>query len=463
MKQLDCDVYIDLMPLVRDGAASPASEQALADHLAGCERCRALYVALPAAPAGTAEKTLARLRRTALILLGALTLLGALLGAALSGSAGMFYNLLILPLTGAAAYFVLRRRAWLLAPAGMFVLTYLWLAAKSLLAGEFSDPGRTTAELLAAPAVWGFWYSVFCLGGVALGWLLCYAFGQLPPSAGGQTACARRQLGRRLKRIAAAALAVGVTAAILFFTNRMTGNPFSKMVARADAERWIGRQWPELDLRVTEVAYSFKTGGYTVQVESDTSIDTRFPLYYDSFGRGEMSGTLDYWRHRNAAERAGRQYRALCEGLLAEFETDPAAFAYGELEFDGSDWAQPDAALDAAALGRAGGVLTVYLTDGRLSAGAAAQWLLRLRQVFDDAGVGFARVNLTMMAEHSVGERYESVHLTGVEYEEITAEGLTERARQHMEDVAANFAAEDARAAAPEEEAIPGSTAANAG
>lgn len=466
MRQLDCDVYIDLMPLVRDGAASPASERALADHLAGCESCRALYAALPAAPAapaGAAEKTLARLRRTALAMLAGLMLLGALLGVALSESAGMFYNLLILPLVGAAAYFVLRRRAWLLAPAGMFVLTYLWLAVKYLLTGEFSAPDRTTADLLLAPAVWGFWYSLFCLGGVALGWLFRYAFGQLPPPAGGQPACARRQVVRRLGRIAAAVFAVGITAAILLFTNQMTGNPFSKMVARADAEKRISRQWPELDLKVADVSYSFKTGGYIVQVESDTSIDTRFPLYYDSFGRGEMSGTLDYWRHRNAADRAGRQYRALCEELLAEFETDPAAFAYGDLEFDGTDWAQPDAAPDVAALGRAGGELTVYLTDDRLNAEAAAQWLLRLRQAFDTAGVGFARVNLTMMAGHTVGDSFESVHLLGVDYEEITEEGMAERAQRYMDDAAAYFAAADAKNAAPDEEAIPGSTAAKAG
>ena len=83
MKPLDCDVYMDLMPLVRDGAASEASRQALQSHLAGCGRCRALYDALPAAPAAPdadAAQTLARLRRRARGALGARTRRGGGLG-----------------------------------------------------------------------------------------------------------------------------------------------------------------------------------------------------------------------------------------------------------------------------------------------------------------------------------------------------------------------------------------------
>lgn len=434
MKPLDCDVYMDLMPLVRDGAASEASRQALQSHLAGCERCRALYAALPAAPAAPdagAAQTLARLRRRALGALGALTLLGAVLGVLLTDGSGLFYNVLLLPLVGAAAYFVLRRRAWLLAPAGMFVLTYVCLAVRYAVID-----GVSPAYVLTGPAVWGFWYALFCLGGVGLGRLLHYAFGQP---------------GLRLRRAAAAALALAVLAGLVFALNGLVGNPFSRMAARAAARQLIAEQWPDLELEITDVGYNFKTGGYSVRVESGASIDTRFTLDYDSFGRGGLYGTLEDWRRENAFARAERQYRAQCEELLAPFEIAEADFAYGTLWnewYTGTPaWAQPDAVFDTAALGRTEGQLVVYVTDDRMNAEAAARWLLRLRQAFDAAGVGFARVDLVLMEPHTVGERYGQVSLRGVRYEDIAEDGLTERAAQYIADTAAYYAAEDEKAA----------------
>ncbi len=43
MKQFDCDVYMDLMPLVKDGVASEASGAALQEHLQSCPACRACF------------------------------------------------------------------------------------------------------------------------------------------------------------------------------------------------------------------------------------------------------------------------------------------------------------------------------------------------------------------------------------------------------------------------------------
>lgn len=50
MKQFDCDVYLDLMPLVKDGAASEASCMALKEHLEVCPSCRHQYDAFPQEP-----------------------------------------------------------------------------------------------------------------------------------------------------------------------------------------------------------------------------------------------------------------------------------------------------------------------------------------------------------------------------------------------------------------------------
>ena len=45
--KFDCDLYMDLMPLVKDGAASDASRMALEDHMRNCPLCRELYDTIP--------------------------------------------------------------------------------------------------------------------------------------------------------------------------------------------------------------------------------------------------------------------------------------------------------------------------------------------------------------------------------------------------------------------------------
>ena len=43
MYEISCEMCMDLMPLVRDGVASPDSVAAVEGHLAGCEMCRAAF------------------------------------------------------------------------------------------------------------------------------------------------------------------------------------------------------------------------------------------------------------------------------------------------------------------------------------------------------------------------------------------------------------------------------------
>lgn len=48
---VSCAVVQDLMPLVQDGVASPESEALVKAHIASCPDCRAMWEALPDAPA----------------------------------------------------------------------------------------------------------------------------------------------------------------------------------------------------------------------------------------------------------------------------------------------------------------------------------------------------------------------------------------------------------------------------
>ena len=174
MTKLPCEICRDLIPLVRDGAASPESREAVLAHLEGCPGCRAEWDGGEEMPASDRKRISARLRRGLLKTALALVAAGALLGLSLSESIGMFYNFLILPSIGAAGYWALRRKAWLLAP-GMAVLAWVWHFIKYLAEGmEF-------AEAAAAPVYWAVIYGLLCGLGVLIAALLHFAFRKEEP------------------------------------------------------------------------------------------------------------------------------------------------------------------------------------------------------------------------------------------------------------------------------------------
>lgn len=165
---IGCEICKDLLPLVEDGVASEASRAAVQAHLAHCPDCRALAGgALPPVPAPDGAALLRRARRTlrgfALVAL----LAGALFGMGLSGSMEMFYNSLLMPAMGAAAYFVWRWRAAAVLPP---LLAGMSLACWGLRWGWGLEPAPLPGYL-----IWAAIYCVLALVGVAIAGLFHFA------------------------------------------------------------------------------------------------------------------------------------------------------------------------------------------------------------------------------------------------------------------------------------------------
>ncbi|ERI97279.1 MULTISPECIES: zf-HC2 domain-containing protein [Eubacteriales] len=183
---IPCQVCLDLWPLVCDGVASEESCRLVEDHLAHCPSCRAETAGetpfLPPSPPSD-ERVLAALRRR--LLAGGLLLagLGCLVGLAITYSANMFYNLLLLPLAGAAGALALGRR-WPWAPLGCFGLTYLWLflrAGWELLTSPGSMRwGEGLSLLLFSPFLMALIYSLLALVGAVIARLLAFVFRREP-------------------------------------------------------------------------------------------------------------------------------------------------------------------------------------------------------------------------------------------------------------------------------------------
>lgn len=171
-----CPVIRDLIPLCHDEVASAESRKLVERHIAGCGECRREYeesgAAVPpaaAAPQIQGEQGLIRrIRRRSYQMLGLFLVVGAVLGALITFDSNVFYNFLLMPVLGAAGYFLCRPHLY---------IPPVFVAAATLLCGG-------AATVVASESFYGFLsyaiyaglYAMLTLLGVLIGFLLRYAF-----------------------------------------------------------------------------------------------------------------------------------------------------------------------------------------------------------------------------------------------------------------------------------------------
>ncbi len=180
---LPCDICRDLMPLVRDGVASEASRRAVEEHVAHCEACRRLW-GEEAPPPAPDPGVLGRIRRRLYAWQGAMTAAGLILGMALASTgerAG--YNILLLPVLGAAVQWLSPRRArWLpLLVWGLMMGVSLAPSARFLLTRLAQGDGNTVFDALIAEGLWCLLYAVLCALGMLAAALFRYALRKEEP------------------------------------------------------------------------------------------------------------------------------------------------------------------------------------------------------------------------------------------------------------------------------------------
>lgn len=164
MIEINCEICMDLMPLVQDGVASSESIRAVEQHLECCPQCRVLFEGTAPVPAG-GEKLLQKLTRKLQLGSAMVLMFGILFGLSLTAGSGIFYNSLIMPLIGAVGYFLFRWNAVFLIPGLLYAMHLL---INSLGLGY---------EHLTLPSLimWTGLYCVFALIGVVIAGLLHFA------------------------------------------------------------------------------------------------------------------------------------------------------------------------------------------------------------------------------------------------------------------------------------------------
>lgn len=282
MNTFDCDLYMDLMPLVRDGAASRASREALEAHLRQCESCAELFASMPETPLQpeeTSVQSLKKIRRRMHLTTWTVLVLAVVVGGFLTMTEGMGYNLILFPVVGVIAYCGLGAAAFR-ASAGVAVFSFLTLVIRLLT--EWAP-----ASMSELTSVFGFslCYGAAFLLGVGAAWLMGYAFRKPKED----------NMKNRWKQILSGVLAVTILAGVLYVCDAFMGNPISWAAARNHAQSYLLEEYPEEYLVAGDPEYDwYSTMGYFVSVSAPANPDGDFMLQYDRLGR-LVEDTRESW------------------------------------------------------------------------------------------------------------------------------------------------------------------------
>lgn len=277
-------------------------------------------------------------------------------------------------------------------------------------------------------------------------------------------------MGKRiLKKIVVLILAV-ILCGLLWIANGFFGNPVSALLARGALNRYMEQTYSHLDLKTERFGFDFKSGGYFAHLQSESSRDTAFYVDMDMLGHVTYD-SFDTWvtGKRNTEIRVEDQYRQMVKAVLEspEFSYD-SDIKGGTLEFV-QDWEWGDNRDHSYAIpreelvmdkeysmkeirefgGRAG-ILTVYVMEDRVTAERAAEIMLNIRSIFDEAGVPFYRMDFVLRYPRPEDDSPwpEGDIRAELLREDIYEEGLAERIRESHDAIYRQFAEMDKEKAA---------------
>ena len=247
--------------------------------------------------------------------------------------------------------------------------------------------------------------------------------------------------------------------AMMFF-----GNPVSKILVTHSAEKYLQENFSDTDFEIGTVNYDFKTSNYYVCVVSPSSADSSFTIY------AGLNGKIDYHSYEdsvvkkwNTAGRINDDYREAVDAVFnnPEFPYD-SDIGFGDICFTTDDVldyafgtldAPPEYAIKTESLeldmvydinefGKKAGDLTVYVYDEDVSYEKLAEILIGIRQIFDEADVGFYVIDCVLeypKSENPEEWRDDRVEVLDFIYDDIYEEGLVERVGESDEKAKAYY------------------------
>jgi hypothetical protein len=271
---------------------------------------------------------------------------------------------------------------------------------------------------------------------------------------------------KKIIKIIAGITAIILIGILLFVANGMVGNPVSKTLAKQSASKYIQKNYPNLDLKIEKVNYSFKTGSYYALVKSQTSIDTHFGLdismtgkiLYDSYESHVLSG----W---NTWQRIDSEYRTMVDKVLTspDFPYD-SHIDFGSIEIKEADREigpirpvyglvledlELDKDYDVKELAKTAGHITIYIESEEVTIKKASEILMNLKEIFDKADIPFYAISFVLekprKEDGSPNEDREEIGVNHFLYSDIYEEGLEERVTKAYMELKEYYEKEDAK------------------
>ena len=265
---ISCDVCLDLMPLVKDQVASEDSKKLVNTHIAQCEMCKMIFESeeMIQEYQMSDQDVLNKIKRRLITIGLLLTLMGGLVGICFSNSAAMFYNTIIMPCVGVLGGLVLTRKYYRLT-VSTAILSYIIIMVKSIL--EDTQWLGRLSELFLMPLLLTIIYTLLVSIGLGIALLFKYALSKV-----------NKGTEPWAKRILAGILGILLSGLLIWEANGLLGNPISAQRATNKAKAYIEETYPYLDLEVAKARYNFKFNTYTVNISSQSSLDTHFYVEY---------------------------------------------------------------------------------------------------------------------------------------------------------------------------------------
>ncbi len=272
---------------------------------------------------------------------------------------------------------------------------------------------------------------------------------------------------KKILKIAALVVAIGLLGTLAFFANALIGNPVSRYLATKTTKEYLAENYGDTTCRIDEVIYSFKDGHYYAKVSAPDSMDIHFSIevnmlgkliddHYDTYVAGGY----------NTANRIDAEYRAMVDRVFGhELFPYVSDIDYGMIEFIPESYFSDeeihnevkdlpdipwygiiyeelvvDGVYDVRELAKKAGHLVLYVDVDDVTVEKACEVLLEVKSQMDNAGVPFYCIDLVVEYPRTSDEapvRKEGrVEVDTFLYADIYEDGLYERV------YAANAAAE---------------------
>lgn len=256
---------------------------------------------------------------------------------------------------------------------------------------------------------------------------------------------------KKILKITAFLTALCLIGVILFFADAFLGNPVSYFLAKNSAERILREEYSEENYVVESVSYFFESG-YTVVVASPSETDCHFDMKFNSWGKFKRDTyESDILRKGNTMRRLCDEYTfAVAEYLNEDTFPYNADYCFGYVEFSSSDnkiigvdgsigshlpeYPYEKLVLnkeyDLNEVGSIAGQIIVGVSAPDVSEEKAAEILLKIKTILDNADIRFNCVNLILREHVNHTENEKTLWCEGFLYSDITEENLIENVRE---------------------------------